>query len=152
MAVGKSSLVRANKGVNVQKTIDKKVVLDNAICDVDVNDFIYGDVKADAKLLKSVETYGLICPVVAVKSGDKLEVVDGSKRISALKVLGVKTAKTVIATGNATELKKQLTETSAVKKAKDVKTESQLPLKMVVENDRPAKVERIMRDIPVWML
>lgn len=151
MAVGKSSLVRANKGATAQKTIDKKVVLDNAICDVDLESFVCKEVKADAKFVKSVETYGLICPIVAVKSGDKLEVVDGAKRISALKTLGVKTAKTVIATGNASELKKQLASTT-VKNAPKENVATVLPVKMVVEVDRPKNVVRIMNDIPVWML
>lgn len=108
MAVGKSSLVRASKGLANQKTIDKKAVLENVICDADISSIKYTTKKADEKLIKSIETYGVISPVIAVKDGENLVVIDGAKRIDALKTLNQATVKAVIVSGNLNSLKKEV--------------------------------------------
>lgn len=108
MAVGKSSLLKASNGLNERKVVAKSVTESGYATLIDINEFAKTTAKADEKLIKSIKEYGVIVPCVAVKSGDKLKVIDGAKRIDALKTLNVKSVPTVIANFNGEELKKEL--------------------------------------------
>lgn len=149
MSVGKSSLVRASKGVATQKTIDKKAVLENVICEVEITSLSFTAKKADEKLVKSIEENGLICPITAVKDGEKLVVIDGAKRISAIKTLGNKTVQTVVVNGDSAKLKKELN--SFKVKETVVEKKAEAPVQDIHEEKFNA-ISNISSALPVWML
>lgn len=59
-------------------------------------DISYRSGKACPALAESIKENGVILPVILVKDGESLKVVDGAKRLNALKELGVTSVKAVI--------------------------------------------------------
>lgn len=111
MSVGKGSLKRASAQ---SKPAVKKVVCDNSILEVAVDTLLFQPVTVGGDLVKSVKTYGAILPVAVVRKGEQLAVIDGVKRVSALRELGVKTVKVIVLSGNEKEAARELKKFSAV--------------------------------------
>ena len=164
MAVGKSSLVRANNGLKSQKTIDKKAVLENAICDVQINALIFEETSPCNEMVESIKTYGLICPVVAVKYQDKLIVIDGAKRVSALKSMNINDVKVVVVNGDADSLKEELLKYKSKEKVVEKIVEKVIEKVVVKKVNKPVEkkeniheekfkaVSQITSALPIWML
>ena len=93
MAVGKGSLNRV-----VAKTKKSEIVtlLPNNVVDVEISAIKFNEVKDNALMEESVKAYGVILPVIVEETADGLKVVDGAKRLTALKRLGISTVKTVV--------------------------------------------------------
>ena len=93
MAVGKGSLNRV-----VAKTKKSEIVtlLPNNVVDVEISAIKFSEVKDNALMEESVKAYGVILPVIVEESVDGLKLVDGAKRLTALKKLGINTVKTVV--------------------------------------------------------
>lgn len=147
MSVGQSSLIRANNGVVARKVVDDGVKPSEVI-EVNLSDLVFVKKKVSSSILSSIQKYGLICPVIAVKSEDKLKVIDGALRLSALDKLGATTVKVLILEGNAEELKKEL---SAFKKSSTEAT----PKSVIAENIHEEKfkaVSGIYSTLPDWLL
>ncbi len=147
MAVGKSSLIKASKGLNTQKTIDKKTVQSNTVLDADIKSLIFTKKAVDEKLLLSIKKYGVICPIIAVKSKEGLVVVDGVKRLSCLKKAKINTVKTVVVEGKLESIKKELATFSV--KTKTVKKETE---KTDLHEEKFKAVSNIYSELPFWML
>lgn len=143
MAVGKSSLQRANQGLNARKTIDKKAVLENVIVDVAISSLKAHEANACNTLKKSLETYGLICPIVAVKTDESLTVIDGAKRVATLKAMGVESVKVVVVNGNAKDLEKQL---------KQFNKQPKVEKERDIHEEKFDMISGITTCLPTWML
>lgn len=155
MAVGQKSLQRANGVGKTKKTmIDKKVVLESSIIDVNIEDLIFKKEKPSNALLKSVETYGLICPVIAVKEGESLKVIDGAKRLSALLESGAKTVKAIIASGKAAELEKELKTFDAVTYVplREPDKAEHKEVKDDIHEKKFEAIDGISTVLPIWLM
>ena len=111
MSVGKGSLKRASAQA---KPAAKKVICDNTVLDVAIGSLVFQPVVVSGDFVKSVKTYGAILPVAVVRRGEQLAVVDGVKRVSALKELGVETVKVIVLSGNEKDAERELKKFSAV--------------------------------------
>lgn len=142
MAVGKDSVKRA---VNKSASAEVKPIIENNVVIIPIKELKYKSVKNCASVKKSIKEVGVILPIVAVKNGDILKVVDGAKRLSALSSLGADSVKAVIIDGDEKKVKKALNsvEETAVK-PEDVKT----------DEIREAKFEVVRRvtELPTYLL
>ena len=93
MAVGKGSL---NRVVAKAKKSEIVTLLPNSIVDLELSQINFKKVADNGAMLESVKTYGVILPVVVEETEKGLKVVDGAKRLTALKDLGVATVKAVV--------------------------------------------------------
>ena len=143
MAVGKDSLKRAV----TKKTVEKEEVKPlDAVVEVSVNDISFRPAKACPTLVKSVKENGVLLPIIAVKDGDSLKVLDGAKRLNALRELGISVVKAVVIDGDAKKIKAELKKCGVsceLKKAEasevcgDVKEEKFTLIKKLGEDDFP---------------
>lgn len=91
MPVGKGSLKRVT--ANSKKDIVSLAT--NSVVDAQISSVAFTPVE-DAEMLASVKTYGVILPVVLEETVNGLKVIDGAKRLTALKTLGAQTVKAVV--------------------------------------------------------
>lgn len=106
MSIGKDSVKRAATAKKTVKHAEKTA--ETVIAEVAVADISYRSGKACPALAKSIKENGVIMPVVLVKDGETLKVVDGAKRLNALKELGVTSVKAVVLGGDAKKVKAEL--------------------------------------------
>ena len=92
MPVGKGSLKR----VALDKKSEMVTLIPNNVVDLAVESVITKDVTNNKKVIDSVKKYGVILPIIVEETSEGLKVVDGAKRLAALKSLGVKTVKAVV--------------------------------------------------------
>ena len=105
MAVGKGSLKR----VGLEKKSEIITLTPNNVVEILVDGVVCKNVTDNKKTEESVKKYGVILPIIVEETAEGLKVVDGAKRVCALKTLGVKTAKAVVISdgkGISAELKK----------------------------------------------
>lgn len=106
MSIGKDSVKRAAATKKTAKHTEKKA--ETTIAEVAVADISYRSGKACPALAESIKGNGVILPVILVKDGESLKVVDGAKRLNALKELGVTSVKAVILGDDAKKVKAEL--------------------------------------------
>lgn len=106
MSIGKDSVKRAAATKKTAKHAEKKA--ETTIAEVAVADISYRSGKACPALAESIKENGVILPVILVKDGESLKVVDGAKRLNALKELGVTSVKAVILDDDAKKVKAEL--------------------------------------------
>ena len=106
MSIGKDSVKRAAATKKTVKPAEKKA--ETAIAEVAVADISYRAGKACPALAESIKENGVILPVILVKDGETLKVIDGAKRLNALKELGVTSVKAVVLGGDAKKVKAEL--------------------------------------------
>lgn len=106
MSIGKDSVKRAAATKKTAKHAEKKA--ETTIAEVAVADISYRSGKACPALAESIKENGVILPVILVKDGESLKVVDGAKRLNALKELGVTSVKAVILGDDAKKVKAEL--------------------------------------------
>lgn len=153
MSIGKDSVKRAAATKKTAKHAEKKA--ETTIAEVAVADISYRSGKACPALAESIKGNGVILPVILVKDGESLKVVDGAKRLNALKELGVTSVKAVILGDDAKKVKAELKKcgraadcatecsgkpvekTVGTQSATDVKEEKFNLVKRLDENDFP---------------
>ena len=101
MAVGKGSL---NRVVAKVKKSEIVTLLPNNVVDLDVTAITFKKVTDNKEMTESVKTYGVILPIIVEENEKGLKVIDGAKRLSALKELGVPTVKAVVLKSSAKEV------------------------------------------------
>ena len=106
MSIGKDSVKRAAATKKTAKHAEKKA--ETTIAEVAVADISYRSGKACPALAESIKENGVILPVILVKDGESLKVVDGAKRLNAMKELGVTSVKAVILGDDAKKVKAEL--------------------------------------------
>ena len=118
MPVGKGSLKRA---VSAKPQGKGEIIslADNNIVELEVNSLKFKKVKDNAVMLASVKSFGVLLPVVVVKDGEELKVIDGAKRLSALSEIGVKTVKAVIVDADGRKLSAELGKFKQTREQKD---------------------------------
>ena len=105
MPVGKGSLKR----VGLEKKSEIITLTPNNVVEILVDGVVCKNVTDNKKTEESVKKYGVILPIIVEETAEGLKVVDGAKRVCALKTLGVKTVKAVVISdgkGISAELKK----------------------------------------------
>lgn len=142
MAVGKDSVKRA---VNKSASAEVKPIIENNVVIIPIKELKYKSVKNCALVKKSIKEVGVILPIVAVKNGDTLKVVDGAKRLSALSALGVDSVKAVIIDGDEKKVKKAL---------KSVDELAVKPVEAKTDEIHEAKFEAVRRvtELPTYLL
>ena len=157
MSIGKDSVKRAAATKKTAKHAEKKA--ETTIAEVAVADISYRSGKACPALAESIKGNGVILPVILVKDGESLKVVDGAKRLNALKELGVTSVKAVILGDDAKKVKAELkkcgraadcaTECSGKSVEKTVGTQSATDVK----EEKFNLVKRLDEDdFPVYLL
>ena len=144
MSVGKGSLKRA---VAPKSEKIAAGAADNGVVEVEIDALKFKKVKDNALMAASVKTFGVLVPIIAVKDGDELKVVDGAKRLTALKELGKNTVKAVVLDEDGKKVSAEL------KKFKVEK--SQAPEKSAKIDINELKFEAIKAigdDLPVFLL
>ncbi len=134
MSVGKGSLKRAVSAKNNSSEKQKAVI--NAVVDFEIENISFNEVK-DEKMKLSIEKYGVILPVVLAKDKTGVKVVDGIKRISALKALGEKTVKAVVLDGGASKVKAELDKFGKVTVKEDIHEKKFEAIKRLGEEEIP---------------
>ncbi len=145
MALGLDSVKRATSKT---KTAAVKPIVINDAVDVPVNELLFKEVGNCAAVKKSVKEFGTILPVVAVRTADGLKVVDGAKRLTALKAAGAKTAKVVVLDGDEKKIAAALRVCDDKPRDKAVKGEN-------ADELREAKftaAARMYCDLPTYLL
>ena len=165
MSIGKDSVKRAATAKKTVKHAEKTA--ETVIAEVAVSDISYRSGKACPALAKSIKENGVIMPVVLVKDGETLKVVDGAKRLNALKELGVTSVKSVILGGDAKKVKAELKKCgraaacAAECSDKPVETPSVTPVATLAETQNAVDVKEekfnlVKRldddDFPVYLL
>ncbi len=144
MPIGKDSVKRAVTAKKVAKTETEATAYN--MVEVSVADVSCRAAKACPALVNSVKENGVILPVVVIKDGDSLKLLDGAKRLNALKELKIPVVKAVVISGDVkkikAELKKCAPESCAAKPAEeskplDVKEEKFGLIKRLGEDDFP---------------
>ena len=105
MPVGKGSLKR----VGLEKKSEIITLTPNNVVEILVDGVVCKNVTDNKKTEDSVKKYGVILPIIVEETAEGLKVIDGTKRVCALKTLGVKTVKAVVISdgkGISAELKK----------------------------------------------
>ena len=105
MAVGKDSVKRA---ATKAKIAEIKPIIENNEVVVPITELKFKEVKGCETIKKSIQEIGVILPVIAVKTFDGLKVIDGTKRLTALKALGVNNAKVVVVDEDEKKVKQAL--------------------------------------------
>ncbi len=88
MAVGKGSL---NRVVAKAKKSEIVTLLPNTIVDLELSQISFKKAQDNQAMLESVKAYGVILPVIVEETEKGLKVIDGAKRLTALKELGATT-------------------------------------------------------------
>ncbi|MBQ8726384.1 MAG: ParB-like nuclease domain-containing protein [Clostridia bacterium] len=138
MAVGKGSLKRvvANSKKDIVSLAGSSVV------DVDLSTISFSEVQ-DSDVLASVKTYGVILPVVLEENSSALKVVDGAKRLTALKTLGAKTVKAVIISGDSAKICKELKKFEPKEKIVEKIVEKVIEVEKVAPKKKAKKQEKV---------
>ena len=103
MAVGKGSLKR----VVANSKKDIVAFATNSVVDLAIASIAF-DCVEDAEILNSVKAYGVILPVVVEDGANGLKVIDGKKRLTALKTLGAQTVKAVVVAADGDKISGEL--------------------------------------------
>ena len=142
MSVGKGSLKRA---ATATATAPKNTGLakNNEVVELEISSLKFKKEKENAAMLASVKAFGVLLPIVVVKDGDNLKVIDGAKRLTALCELGVKTVKAVVSESDGKKLSAEL------KKFKDDKKTVE---KFDIHEEKFNAVKALGDDLPVYLL
>ncbi len=139
MSVGKGSLKRAVAAKPIVAPKNETVFGD--VVEVEIDSLKFKKEKNNAVMLASVKAFGVLLPIIAVKDGDGLKVIDGSKRLSALSELGINKVKAVIVDADgkaiASELKKFKPKSEAKAETHECKAE---------------KLNAIGDELPIYLL
>ena len=163
MAVGKGSL---NRVVAKAKKSEIVTLLPNTIVDLELSQITFKKAQDNQAMLESVKAYGIILPVIVEESEKGLKVLDGAKRLTALKELGVPTVKAVVVKSNGKkvsgELKKFEPKEKVVEKVVEVEkivekiVEKKVVVKEKATNIHEEKFNVIKRlgeeEMPVYLL
>ena len=137
MPVGKGSLKR----VGLEKKSEIITLTPNNVVEILVDGVVCKNVTDNKKTEDSVKKYGVILPIIVEETAEGLKVIDGAKRVCALKTLGVKTVKAVVISdgkGISAELKKfEKTVKVAEKKEKSIHEEKFDMVKRLGEEEMP---------------
>lgn len=130
MAVGKGSLNRV-----VAKTKKSEIVtlLPNNVVELDVSAITFKKVADNAGMTESVKAYGVILPIIVEDNNGKLKVIDGAKRLTALKELGVKTVKAVVVNADGKKVSGELKKFEPKQKVVEKVVEVEKIVEKVVE-------------------
>lgn len=145
MSVGKGSLKRA---VAPKKDKIPSEVSENGVVDIDVDTLKFKKATDNALMLASVKTFGVLVPIIAVKDGDALKVVDGAKRLTALKELGKTTVKAVVLDEDGKKITAELKKFKAEKSEKTSKVEKSAD----IHEAKFEVIKAIGDDLPVYLL
>ena len=152
MPIGKDSVKRAVTAKKVAKP--EFETTEYNMVEVSVADISYRAAKACPALVESVKENGVILPVVLIKDGDSLKLLDGAKRLNALKELKIPVVKAVVLNGDVKKIKAEL------KKCTPANCEAK-PAAKPIEECKPLdvkeeKFELVKRlgedDFPVYLL
>lgn len=151
MAVGLESVKRATSKT---KTAAVKPLVVNDVVDVPVAELLFNEVKGCSSIKKSVKDVGVILPIVVVRTEKGLKVVDGAKRLTALKAAGATTVKAVIVNGDEKKI------AAALKATDECVAKCDLPCDKAAKTEkkddlREAKftaVARMYCDLPTYLL
>ena len=137
MPVGKGSLKR----VGLEKKSEIITLTPNNVVEILVDGVVCKTVTDNKKTEESVKKYGVILPIIVEETAEGLKVVDGAKRVCALKTLGVKTVKAVVISdgkGISAELKKfEKQVKTSEKKEKSIHEEKFDMVKRLGEEEMP---------------
>ncbi|MBE5742014.1 MAG: hypothetical protein E7360_01690 [Clostridiales bacterium] len=159
MAVGKGSL---NRVVAKTKKNDIVSLTPNNVVDVEVSAISFKKVAENEQMKNSVKAYGVILPIIVEDTAKGLKVVDGAKRLTALKELGVQIVKAVVVNGDVkkvnAELKKFEKPEKVVEKVEEKVVEKVVIKKVATKKDdiHEEKFNVIKRlgeeEMPVYLL
>lgn len=149
MPIGKDSLKRAvSSTAKTVKAETKKV----EIAEVLVSEVEYRGSKACDTLVESIKKSGVILPIAVVKDGDKLKLVDGAKRLDALKALGETKVKAYIVDGDAKKVKAELKKCNK-ENWLAAKTESKEANPVDIKEEKFVAIKRLGDDdFPIYLL
>ena len=137
MPVGKGSLKR----VGLEKKSEIITLTPNNVVEILVDGVVCKTVTDNKKTEESVKKYGVILPIIVEETAEGLKVIDGTKRVCALKTLGVKTVKAVVISdgkGISAELKKfEKQVKTSEKKEKSIHEEKFDMVKRLGEEEMP---------------
>ena len=131
MAVGKGSL---NRVVAKNKKNEIVSLIPNNVVDVDLSSISFKKATDIENLKQSIKAYGVILPVIVEETEKGLKVVDGVKRLSALKELGVSVVKAVVISADGKKINGELK-----KFEKQEKVVEKIVEKVVVKNEEAKK-------------
>mgnify|MGYP004650210573 FL=1 len=154
MPVGKGSLKRATTATKEKKTaevVKQEIVAltENGVVEIDPKTVEFRTTRKNEKMIESVKKYGVILPVVVVKTDNGLKVVDGARRLTALTKLGIEKVKAVVLEGNGDQIRKELVKFSPkfncdecdavapAKKADDIHEKKFNAIKRLGESEMP---------------
>lgn len=151
MAVGLESVKRATSKT---KAAAVKPLIVNDVVDVPLAELSFKEAKSCAAVKKSVKDLGVILPIVAVKTENGLKVVDGAKRLTALKAAGATTVKAVIVNGEEKKI------AAALKATDDCAVKCDTPCDKAVKAEKPDEIReakftvaaRMYCDLPTYLL
>ena len=136
MPVGKGSLKRAVSA----KTAEKNEIfnfIQNNVVDVEIANIKFKKAKDVDEMVNSINTYGVILPVIACQDGGTLKVVDGAKRLTALAKMGVKTVKAVIVNSDGKNISSEIAKFDKKVVKDDIHEEKFNVIKRLGEDDLP---------------
>ena len=136
MPVGKGSLKRVAE--DKAKTEMLKLNSNNVV-EIDLSGVTAKRVTGNDQMVESVKKYGVILPIIVAEKDGGLVVIDGAKRVSALKKLGVKTVKAVVI-ADEKQVEKELKRFE-----KPEKVVEKVVVKEVVRTSSP-KAKRVKKD------
>lgn len=140
MPVGKGSLKRVAE--DKAKTEILKLNSNNVV-EIDLSGVTAKRVTGNDQMVESVKKYGVILPIIVAEKDGGLVVIDGAKRVSALKKLGVKTVKAVVI-ADEKQVEKELKRFEKPEKVVE-KIVEKVVVKEVVRTSSP-KVKRVKKD------
>ena len=149
MAVGKDSVKRA---ATKTKAAEVKPVIENNEVVVPIAELKFKEVKSCSAVKKSIQEVGVILPVIAVKTADGLKVIDGAKRLTALKSLGINSVKAVVVDKDEKKVKRALKATEVCEEKCAENCGKQIAEK--TDEIREAKFEAVRRvvELPTYLL
>ena len=136
MAVGKGSL---NRVVAKAKKSEIVTLLPNSVVDLDINAINFKKVADNGAMTESVKAYGVILPVIVEETDKGLKVIDGAKRLTALKELGVSTVKAVVLKADGKKVSGELKKFEPKEKVVEKIVEVEKVVEKIVEKKVGAK-------------
>lgn len=156
MAVGKGSL---NRVVSKAKKSEIVTLLPNTVVDLDISAIAFKKAADNGEMTESVKAYGVILPVIVEETDKGLKVIDGAKRLTALKELGVSTVKAVVVKADgkkvAGELKRFAPKQKVVEKIVEVErvVEKTVEKKADLHEEKFNAIKRLgEEEMPVYLL